>query len=272
MPSFVRKQSRIHDPIKDLGSSVIKPISPFANGHHFDIFDSFMNAPSQFDFWYAINNTRVVVAPVQRLETFGATIIHYHLVSELMDTVNKVRIREGRILAQRPQIITPTAITENLLEGFGAEAEKYMDWLREHSQDFRMLQYGFVIRKEEIKDEIVTDTFEAVLDRVAADVRKKDEPLTAVVAGVDSPWEVSLLKMMFEVSSNSFQANVREMESHRMFSPKAGIRMEIENDFQLAGRQPARITELGTKLQKHGLFSEYEDRFFALVKAKKTRK
>ncbi|MEI6165864.1 MAG: hypothetical protein WCS52_01585 [bacterium] len=231
-----------------------------------------MNAPSQFDFWYAINNTRVVVAPVQRLETFGATIIHYHLVSELMDSINKIRVREGRIVAQRPQIITPTALTENMLEGFGAEAEKYMDWLRENSQNFRMLQYGFVIRKEEINDEIITDTLEAVLDRVAAAVRQKDEPLTAVVAGVDSPWEVSLLKMMFEVSNNSFQANVREMESHRMFTPNAGLRFEIETEFQLAGRQPARITELGNKLQKHGLFPEYEDRFFALIKAKQARK
>ena len=231
-----------------------------------------MNAPSQFDFWYAINNTRVVVAPVQRLETFGATIIHYHLVSELMDAVNKIRVREGRIVAQRPQIITPTAIAGNLLEGFGVEAERYMEWMREHSQDFRMLQYGFLIRKEEINDEVITDTFDAVLDRVTAAVRQKDEPLTAVVAGVDAPWEVSLLKMMFEVSNNSFQANVREMESHRMFAPDAGIRFEIETDFQLASRQPARITELGNKLQKHGLFSEYEDRFFALIKAKQARK
>jgi hypothetical protein len=231
-----------------------------------------MNTPNQFDFWYAINNTRVVVAPVQRLETFGATIIHYHLISELMDAVNKIRVREGRIVAQRPQIIVPSAVDKNMLEGFGAEAEKYMEWLNEHSHEFRMLQYGFIIRKEEITDEIITDTYDAVLDRVAAAVRQKDDPLSAVVAGVDTPWEVSLLKMMFEVSSNSFQTNVREMESHRMFTPNAGIRFEIETDFQLAGRQPARIPELGNKLQKHGLFSEYEDRFFALVKSNQSRK
>ena len=135
-----------------------------------------------------------------------------------------------------------------------------------------MLQYGFIIRKEEIHDEIITDTLEAVLDRVAKAVQQKDEPLSAVVAGVDTPWEVSLLKMMFEVSSNSFQANVREMESHRMFTPDAGLRLTIETDFQLASRQPARITELGNKLQKNGLFAEYEDRFFALVKSKQARK
>ncbi len=232
---------------------------------------AFMNPPSQFDFWYAINNTRIVLAPSQRLETFGATIIHYHLISELMDVADKVRIREGRIQAHRPQIITPSSIAEKFLEGFGDEADKYVDWLRDHSQDLRILQYGFIIRKEEIRDETVTDNLEAVVDRVSSDIRKKEDPLSAVVVGVDSPWEVSLLKMMVEVSSNSYLSNVHEMERHRMFAPDGGIRHEIEADFQLASRQPGRINELGIKLQKHGLFSDYEDRFFALVRSQRAR-
>ena len=230
-----------------------------------------MNPPSQFDFWYAINNTRIVLAPTQRLETFGATIIHYHLVSELMDAVDKIRIREGRIQAHRPQIITPSSIAENLLEGFGAEAERYVEYLREHSRDLRILQYGFVIRKEETRDETVTDKLDSVVERVSEAVRKKEDPLSAVVVGVDAPWEVSLLKMMVEVSSNSYMSNVHEMERHRMFAPDGGLRQEIETDFQLASRQPARINALGNKLQKHGLFSEYEDRFFALVKTQQAR-
>lgn len=230
-----------------------------------------MNAPSQFDFWYAINNTKVVVAPAQRLETFGATIIHYHLVSELMDAVDKIRIREGQIVAQRPQIITPASMADNLLEGFGSEAERYVEWLRGHMRDLRILQYGFVIRKKEIRDETVTDNLDAVVERVSDAVRKREDPLSAVVVGVESPWEVSLLKMMVDVSNHSFLSNVHEMEQHQMFAPDGGIRREIETDFQLAGRQPGRINELGNKLQKHGLFSEYEDRFFALVKSQRQR-
>jgi hypothetical protein len=228
-----------------------------------------MNAPSQFDFWYALNNTRVVLPPAQRLETFGATLIHYHLVSELMDSVGKIRIREGRIQAHRPTIIMPTAIADNLLDGFGEEAERYVEWLREHSKDLRILQYGFVIRKEEIRDETITDTLDAVVERVSRTVREKSDPLSAVVVGVDSPWEVSLLKMMVEVTNQSYLSNVHEMERHRMFTPGAGIRQEIETDFHLAGRHPDRINELGNKLQKAGLFSEYEDRFFALVKSRR---
>lgn len=230
-----------------------------------------MNPPSQFDFWYALNNTRVVVAPSQRLETFGATLIHYHLVSELMDSVDKIRIREGRIQAQRPRIITPSALADGLLEGFGEEAERYVKHLRRHARDLRILQYGFVISKQELRDETVSDTLEAVVERVADAVRKKNDPLAAVLVGVETPWEVSLLKMMVEVSSQSYTANVQEMDRHRMFAPDAGLRQEIENDFSLASRQPSRVNALGKKLQKHGLFAEYEDRFFALVNAHRTR-
>jgi len=231
----------------------------------------FMNAPSQFDFWYAINNTRVMVMPAQRLETFGATIIHYHLISELMDVADKIRIREGRIQAHRPQIITPSSIAEKFLEGFGTEAEKYVDWLRENSESLRILQYGFIIRKEEIRDETVTDNLDAVTARVSEAVRKKEDPLSAVVVGVESPWEVSLLKMMVDVSNQSYLSNVHEMERHRMFAPDGGIRQEIEADFHVASRQPSRINDLGIKLQKHNLFSEYEDRFFALVQSQRAR-
>lgn len=230
-----------------------------------------MTAPSQFDFWYAINNTRVVVAPSQRLETFGTTVIHYTLVSELMDSTDKIRIREGRVAAHRPQIITPSSIADKLLEGFGNEADRYVDWLREHTRDLRILQYGFVIRKEEIRDKTVTDTLEAVVDRVAGAVRKREDPLAAVLTGVDTPWEVCLLKMMVEVSNQSFLSNIHEMERHQMFAPEGGLRREIELEFQLASRQPARIKDLGNKLQQHGLFSEYEDRFFALLKASQAR-
>jgi hypothetical protein len=49
--------------------------------------------PTQFDFWYAVNNTEVVLAPRRHLETFGNTLINYHMVSELMDNVGQVRVR-----------------------------------------------------------------------------------------------------------------------------------------------------------------------------------
>ncbi len=230
-----------------------------------------MKPPSQSDIWYAIHNTRVVLAPSRRLETFGVTDIHYHMVSELMDAVNKVRIRTGRIQAHKPQIITPTMGNESL-DGFGEEAMRYMEWLREHMQDLRILQYGFVIRKQEISEEIVTDNLDSVAERVQDAVCRKEDPMAAVVVGVDSPWEVCLLKMMVEVTSHSFPGNVREMERHQMFSQTSNNSSgsqtrDIEAAFEAARKDPALVNALGKRLEKEGLFAEYEDRFFALVKS-----
>jgi hypothetical protein len=234
-----------------------------------------MQPPSQFDFWYAINNTRIVLLPTQRLETFGTTVLNYHMISELMDTVNKVRVREGRIQAHRPQIIAPSSMAARLLDGFGEEAERYIEWLKEHAEEFRMLQYGFVVSKQEGSEQVITDNVDAVIERVEKGVRQKDDPLAAVVVGVDSPWEVCLLRMLVEVSGRSFPGNVREMERRRLFATENGIpvvlRQELDADFQAASRQPSLIPALGRKLQQHGVFAEYEDRFFTLVKAQGAR-
>lgn len=234
-----------------------------------------MNKPNQFDFWYAANNTRIVVLPSRRLETFGATVLNYHVISELMDDVNKVRVREGRVQAQRPQIVTPSSFASSLLEGFGPEAERYAEWLREHTQEIRILQYGFAIRKEVFSEQVISDTLDAVVERVEKDVRGKGDPLATVVVGVE-PWEVCLLKTLVEVSGRSFPGNVRELERRHMFDEKDGVpralREDIESEFRAAEADPSKVKALGSYLQQHGVFGQYEDRFLDLVKTGRRRK
>jgi len=62
---------------------------------------------SEDNFQYAIENTEVILAPQGRIATFGNTSFRFYLISELMDQVNEVRVRDGRIHAERPQILTP---------------------------------------------------------------------------------------------------------------------------------------------------------------------
>src|ERR1700740_2065920 len=109
------------------------------------------------DFQYAIENTRVILAPEQKIATFGSTSFHFYLVSELMDRVNEVRVRNGRIHADRPQILTPDHFSRLLLEGFGDKAQNYVDQLRERMQSIAVLRYGFQFRKTDVCERMFRD-------------------------------------------------------------------------------------------------------------------
>lgn len=219
--------------------------------------------PKDFDFWYAVNNTEVLELPRARLETFGTTLIHYRLVTELMDAVGQVRVREGRIQAFRPEILTPQSLSESPLEGFqGGQAEDFIRWLREHESDLVLLKYGFKIRQETTTESIVHDSIDNVLDRVRADLKSKEDPLGALVRGVDEPWEVCLLKLLFEVVRRSAPGNARDLRAD-----PDGSRHEIERAFRLAANDRDQLAPLAQLLTRLGKFKDYEDRFFALVRS-----
>lgn len=224
-----------------------------------------------FDFWYALHNTEVVRPPSGRLETFGNTVVNYHLLSESMDDTTQVRIREGRVEAFRPQIITPQSMDQSPLDGFGPDAEQYMNWLKENAADLVVLRYGFQIKKEDVRQYTVHETLPIALSQVEDAVKKKDDPLSAVVVGVEKPWEVCLMKLMVDVMQKSVVANVSDLQKKNLLpmNPEQSEKMkrsEIEADFYNASHNRALIQDLGRKLQKYGLFEEYEDRFFALVR------
>jgi hypothetical protein len=93
------------------------------------------------------------------------------------------------------------------------------------------------------------------------------------VVGVDTPWDVCLIKLFREVIQNSAQTNIQELEKRRMFDDIRGlpraVRDEIEAGFLRASRDSSLIGSLAAKLQAHGVFEEYQDRFFSLVRASK---
>lgn len=225
-----------------------------------------------FNFWYAVNNTDVKVMPSRHLETFGNTIVNYYLISELMDDTGKIRIREGKLEAGRPQIITPDAYANTAMEGFGEEARQYVEWLKEHEKDIRVLQYGYRLKQESYLENIVTDSLDPVVERVKKAVADKNDPMSAVVVGVDEPWDVCLVRLFWEVIQSSALFNIREMQSRKLFESDGGVprgvRNDIDNAFKAANSDPSQIKSLGAKLNAMGLFEEYQDRFFSLVKSK----
>ena len=225
-----------------------------------------MSEDKQFDFWYAVNNTELVIRPSGKLETFGDTIVNYSLICEHMDAVDKVCVREGKLKALKPTIITPSALGQIDLQNFGNEAQAYAQWLKEHAQNLRILQYGFTIEKQEIKESIITDRMENVVERVKKEIAGKDDPLATILIGVDSPWEVCLLKLMVELVQGSAQGNMQQMQK-QVLKEKKQYLDRIDQAFATASREPNRINDLASMLKREGLWETYEDRFFALVRA-----
>ena len=66
-----------------------------------------MSSNPMFDRWYAAQQVKFILSPSHHLETFGNTLVNYHLVSELPDWPGKVRVREGRLEAHPPLVIPP---------------------------------------------------------------------------------------------------------------------------------------------------------------------
>src|SRR5438477_4241029 len=155
------------------------------------------------DFDYAIENTHVIVAPEQQIATFGSTSFNFYLISELMDHVDQVRVRNGKIHAERPQILTPEHYCRLLLEGFGEKAQRYVDQLREHARSIAVLRYGFQFRKTDVTERMFRDPIDAVVARTKSQVEDLQEPLSAIIQGVDDAWEVCLLKFTIDMIERS---------------------------------------------------------------------
>lgn len=164
----------------------------------------------EHDFHYALENTRVVVPPQRAIETFGSTHFRFLLVSELMDEVNAVRIRGGRIEADRPRIVSPHHFSKLLLDGFGESAREYADVIEKNAEALKILRYGFQLRKTDLEQNVVHDPMEMVLDRLKADLASRNDPLDVLIAGVDDAWEVCLLKFTMEMIQRSAGENLDE--------------------------------------------------------------
>lgn len=163
---------------------------------------------SEDDFEYAIENTEVIIAPQGRIATFGHTSFRFYLISELMDRANEVRVRDGQIHAERPQIMTPDHYARLLLEGFGEQAQRFAERLRQQAQKFAVLRYGFQFRKTDVTEKRVRASISSVIEETRVRVERTDDPLSAVIQGVDDAWEICLLKFTIDLIERSSGGNL----------------------------------------------------------------
>jgi hypothetical protein len=162
---------------------------------------------SEFDFQYAIENTRVIHEPDRRIDTFGSTQFEFHLVSELMDSVGVTRVRQGRIDAQKPLIVKPNSDDWDF-EGFGPQGMAFGEWMKDRIKNIAILRYGFQFKRGDVHEELVHEPFQAVCDRLVGETVSSGNPMRVVIQGVDDTWEISLLKFTFEMIEKSHNINI----------------------------------------------------------------
>jgi len=168
------------------------------------------------DFQYALENTKVLLAPRRQIETFGSTQFHYHLLTESMDRVDEVRIREGVIHAERPMLLTPEHHARLLLENFGEKAREFAEWLQQPGRPMATaLKYGFQFRRAHERETVTREALDAVSDRVRSQVEAQPdtERLSAVIHGVEDAWEVCLLKFTMDLVQGSAPGNLGDFRN-----------------------------------------------------------
>jgi hypothetical protein len=160
------------------------------------------------DVQYALEQTHVLHEPDRRIDTFSSTEFEFEIISELMDQVDTVRIRNGRIEAMKPVLFRPDGFSGFDFEGFGAYAEAFGDWLRENSKNLAVLRYGFRFTKNDISEHIVHESLEQVTGKLLNDIRISGNPMKAIIHAVDETWEISLLKFTVDMIEKSQGINV----------------------------------------------------------------
>ena len=222
---------------------------------------------------YAIKNTEVIRPPRQTLATFGITNIYYYLLtepaySELVGKVEETVVREGRVIAERPKIVTPSYLV-NLFQGFqhGKEYAEYI--LHKYGPHEPGLLYQY--RNEPKAINIVSNPLEAVVYQLNKKIDEERDPLATIIKGVDELWDISLMKFIHELTRNSLSGNIMEfgMRGFLDIEPSGIPRYAhyvIEQLFEEARKDRSKVVELEAELRRWNLFEEYEDRFFNLFR------
>ena len=221
----------------------------------------------------AVERSEVLRAPKQSLTTFGTTNIYYYLVTEpayaaLAPNTKETVIREGRVIAEKPRIVTPYYLSS--LEGFSDNARRYFDALvQQYGHSVQGLLYAY--RNEPKEMNIVSDNLLAVVAKLNEQIDKRNDPLTTIIKGMDEMWDIAIIKFIFEMTQRSVDNNVRQMGARGLLMMDhkgipADARATIEGMFLQAAKGDLDPYILKDELDRWNIFPEYEDRFLSLFR------
>jgi hypothetical protein len=89
--------------------------------------------------------------------------------------------------------------------------------LGENARHLAILKYGFQFRKTDVQEEVVHNSIEEVIDRLNGIVDHSEDPLSAIIQGIDEGWEVSLLKFTADLIQESAGDNLGDFRRKGLF-------------------------------------------------------
>ena len=214
---------------------------------------------------YVLEHTELIRTPQRELATFGSSVVDYYVVTELAGNVTVVR--DGKVIAERPKIVTPAYLVN--VEGFSEQAKRYISMRASEHPNEPGVFYRYKNEPKEMN--VVSEPVKGVINKLNARIDEERNPLSTIIKGVEELWDVSLLMFIYELSRRSIYANVAEFHRRGFLDvngsgvPK-GARNHIEELFEQVSRDLSRAPELVVELNRWGLFAEYQDRFLALFK------
>lgn len=226
------------------------------------------------DWRRAIEQTWVVRFPKQRLATFGSTNIAYFVVTEpiyqeLAPEKQEGVVRTGRVVAQRPAVVTPTYSMN--LQGFSPEAYRYFRHVAGQSgPNSPGILYQY--RNEADKVDIVSGTPSEIAHNISHDLDRRTEDMSVVMVGVDELWDVALLKFIYEFTSSSIAGNLQELQASGLLDPQpefGGVPRAAIQQINILFREVEQGGDpevLKRELNRWGLFELYQDRFLNLFR------
>lgn len=224
----------------------------------------------------AVEQTFVVRFPKQHLATFGTTNISYYVVTEpafqedLPESDEGV-VRTGKVLAERPAIVTPNYLVN--LEGFSSGAyEFFHDLARQEGPNSPGIMYQYKNKPE--NTEVVGGIPTEIAHRISKDLNERKEEMSVVMVGVDELWDVALLKFIYEFTASSVAGNVQEFNTRGLLNPEPSFGgapsaaiQQIDRLFSEVERgNRGGIDLLKQELDRWGLFDFYQDRFLNMFR------
>ena len=220
---------------------------------------------------YAVIHTKVLRPPRQTLATFGNTSIRYFVLTEpsyneLVKESGDIVIREGRVIAEKPKVVTPSYLIK--LEGFGDNARRcFRQLIAEEGPHTPGILYQYSNQPKGLS--IVSGDIMSVMERIEKDI--KGDPLTAIIQGVDELWDVSLLKFIRDMTNRSVEGNLMELGGSGLVSvDSSGVtgdaRRGIDGMFRAVKMNREDPERLKEELDRWDVFHEYEDKFLDLFR------